>query len=174
MPYLIDGNNLMAQVPGWRQNVAAARKWLVRDLVEFVAAYRVKVKVVFDGIPDEKLPDGISYKGVTVLYATPGSDADSRIKSIIASSSHKRDLIVVSSDQEIAAFANCQGAKVCAAHEFRTILDAMSEADHTPEKKRGLSRDEVLAWLEYFRGGVSNSESQKNNGSSHKKRPPRN
>lgn len=151
MPYLIDGNNVMARVAGWRRDIAGARKGLVRDLVGFVAVHRVKLKVVFDGVPDDEFPDGCAFKGVRVLYAKLGSDADSRIKAIVASSSHKRDLVVVSSDRDVTSFAGRQGAKVLSAHKFRAMLEDSRQMHRSREKVRGLAREEVDAWLEYFR-----------------------
>ena len=37
MPYLVDGNNVMAQTVGWHRDRAAARKRLIRDLARFHA-----------------------------------------------------------------------------------------------------------------------------------------
>ena len=52
MPYLIDGNNVMAQIVGWHRDKGLARRRLIHDLVRFVAVNRTKVTVVFDGAAD--------------------------------------------------------------------------------------------------------------------------
>ncbi len=88
MHYLVDGNNVMAQTVGWHKDKRAARKSLIRDLSRFIAVHRAKIKVVFDGRPDEEFPDGTKYRSVQILYARYGSDADSRIKEIVRAERH--------------------------------------------------------------------------------------
>ncbi|MEJ2717133.1 MAG: NYN domain-containing protein [Deltaproteobacteria bacterium] len=112
MPYLVDGNNVMAQTVGWHRDRAAARKRLIRDLARFVAIRKVKVRVVFDGSPDDEFPEGRKYKSVLVLYAKQGSDADSRIKGLVDKSTNKRDITVVSSDKALGSYVAGRGAKV--------------------------------------------------------------
>ncbi|MBI5569993.1 MAG: NYN domain-containing protein [Desulfomonile tiedjei] len=149
MPYLVDGNNVMAQRVGWHKDRSAARRRLIHDLVRFVAVRRTKVNVVFDGEPDEAFPEGRRFKGVHILYARHGSDADSRIKELIVRSSFKRDLIVVSSDRELQSFAGRQGAKVMASGQFRALLEECQE-----QKPSGSidAKDEldVEEWMEFF------------------------
>ena len=150
MPYLIDGNNVMAQTIGWHRNKAGARKRLIRELAGFVAVHRVRVQVVFDGRPDEEFPEGTKYRSVRVLYARQGSDADSRIKEIIRKSSYKRDMIVVSSDRELVSFANRKGTKVITSGKFRKMLD---EATVTNRSKAEVGVGEPVDiddWIEFF------------------------
>ncbi len=64
MPYLIDGNNLMAKKPDWHKNKPAAKKRLILQLVGFVAANKTNVTIVFDGVPDDEFPEGRKFKGV--------------------------------------------------------------------------------------------------------------
>jgi predicted RNA-binding protein with PIN domain len=151
MPYVVDGNNVMAQTVGWRQDKAGARRRLIRDLVRFVASQRVKLKVVFDGAPDEEFPEGIKYKGVHILYARPGSDADSRIMELVDKASHKRDLVVVTSDRALALFVTRQGARTMYSGQFRRLLDDSPKLASLMEKSgRGNSVD-VEEWLEFFK-----------------------
>jgi len=150
MPYLIDGNNVMAQTVGWHRNRTRARKGLIRDLAGFIAAHRVRVQVVFDGQPDEEFPEGTRYKSVEILYARHGSDADSRIKEIIRRASYKRDMIVVSSDRELASFANRQGTRVMASGRFRSMLDEAGMTDRSKAKVGVGEPVDVDEWLEFF------------------------
>lgn len=150
MPYLIDGNNVMAQVVGWHRNKPAARKKLILDLARFVAVHRVRTQVVFDGIPDEEFPEGRTYKSVRILYARHGSDADTRIKEMIRRSSYKRDLVVVSSDRELISYAGKQGTKVMASGAFREMLEA-AKASGLSEDKAGTGDPvNVEEWLDFF------------------------
>jgi len=150
MPYLVDGNNVMAQTVGWHSDKAAARRRLIQNLARFLAARRVKVKVVFDGAPDDEFPEGVKFKSVHVLYARPGSDADTRIQELIRKSSSKRDLIVVTSDRSLAAFARRQGTRVVPAGQFRKMLQEVLGAD---SKESAPDRPiNVEDWMNYFNG----------------------
>ena len=149
MPYVVDGNNVMAQIVGWHRDKPRARRRLIHDLVRFIAVRRVKLKVVFDGAPDEEFPEGLKYKGVRILYARPGSDADSRIMDLVGKSSHKRDLIVISSDKALVSFVNHQGARTLSSGKFRRLLEVTAKV--AMEKSgRGESVD-VDEWLEFFK-----------------------
>jgi predicted RNA-binding protein with PIN domain len=149
MPYLIDGNNVMAQSVGWHRNPPGARKRLIHDLVRLVAARRVKVKVVFDGLPDTEFPEGCKFKGVLILYARRGSDADSRIKELMTKSSYVRDLVMVSSDRALARFAARKGARVMPSHEFRILLQESRDWAEANDAA-GESQIGVEEWMEFF------------------------
>jgi predicted RNA-binding protein with PIN domain len=151
MPYVVDGNNVMAQTVGWHRDKAGARRRLIHDLVRFVAAKRVKLKVVFDGAPDEEFPEGMKYKGVHIMYARPGSDADSRITELVEKASNKRDLVVVTSDRALALFVKHKGARTMRSGEFRRLLgDSSKPAESIEKSGRGNSVD-VEEWLEFFK-----------------------
>ena len=151
MPYVVDGNNVMAQTVGWHRDKAGARRRLIHDLVRFVAVKRAKLKVVFDGVPDEEFPEGLVYKGVRVLYARPGSDADSRIKDLLTKASNKRDLIVVTSDRALGSFAKHQGARTMYSGQFRRLLEDSAKQAVTIEKSGQGAAVDVEEWLEFFK-----------------------
>jgi predicted RNA-binding protein with PIN domain len=149
MPYVIDGNNVMARRFGPTRDLPAARKRLIDDLVKLVAARRVKVKVVFDGFPGEDFPEGRRFKGVQVLYARPGSDADSRINDLVKKSTHRRDMIVVSSDTAVSSFAASHGARVMNSSQFSSLLDE-SRRRIEAENRSHVGNVDVQDWLEFF------------------------
>ena len=149
MPYVVDGNNVMGRVPKTARDLPQARSRLIHDLVRFVSAHKVKVKVIFDGHPDERFPEGCVFKGVHILYARSGGDADGRIKELLGKSSYKRDTIMVSSDKALVSFADRQGARTLASHKFRQMLAEIQ--DHVfPEKTGGSTPVDVEEWLEFF------------------------
>jgi predicted RNA-binding protein with PIN domain len=150
MPYLVDGNNVMAQIVGWHRDKAAARRRLIHSLTRFLAVHKVKLKVVFDGVPDDEFPEGCKFKSVHILYARPGSDADSRIKEIVRKSSYKRDMIVVSSDRALASYVRNQGAKVVSSGQFRAMLDETAKTA-IPADKAGVASVDVDEWLDFFK-----------------------
>jgi predicted RNA-binding protein with PIN domain len=149
MPYLVDGNNVMAQTVGWHRDKAVARRRLIHELARFLAVHRVKLKVIFDGVPDDEFPEGCKFKSVHILYARPGSDADSRIKDIVRKSSFKRDMIVVSSDRDLASHAKNQGAKVISSGQFRVMLEEAAKTA-IPADKAGVGAVDVDEWLDFF------------------------
>lgn len=148
MPYLVDGNNVMAQIVGWHRDRAAARRRLIHDLARFVAIRKAKLRVVFDGSPDDEFPEGRKYKSVQILYAKKGSDADSRIKGLVDKSTNKRDIIVVSSDKALCSYVAGRGAKVVTSGKFRRMLEeALSQQREKPGEQEPLDVDE---WLNFF------------------------
>jgi predicted RNA-binding protein with PIN domain len=149
MPYVVDGNNVMAQIVGWHRDRAGARRRLIQDLVRFIAVQRVKLKVVFDGAPDEEFPEGLIYKSVRIMYARPGSDADSRIKELVSKASHKRDLVVVTSDRALSSFVKHQGARTMYSGQFRRLLE--DSAKQAIEKSGQGAAVDVDEWLEFFK-----------------------
>lgn len=150
MPYLVDGNNVMAQTVGWHSDKAGARRRLIHDLARFVALQKVKLTVVFDGAPDSDFPEGRKYKGVHILYARAGSDADSRIMELVGKASYKRDLVAVSSDRALASFIRHQGARVISSGKFRALLEDCSKRASSMEKSGQGDRVDVEEWLEFF------------------------
>jgi uncharacterized protein len=151
MPYVVDGNNVMALTVGWHRDKARARRRLIHDLVRFVASQRVKLKVVFDGAPDEEFPEGIKYKGVHILCARPGSDADSRIMELVDKASHKRDLVVVTSDRVLASFAKRNGARTMYSGQFRRLFEDSHKTASPMEKSGHGNSVDVEEWLEFFK-----------------------
>ena len=151
MSYLVDGNNVMAQRVGWHRDKPGARRRLLGELARFAREAGVTVEAVFDGAPDEFFPDGASYMGVRVFYAERGSDADSRIKSLVESSRERRTLFVVTSDRALADYVRRCGAAVVRAGEFRRRLDALAETEETQRDARGGVKESDLGeWMYYF------------------------
>jgi predicted RNA-binding protein with PIN domain len=151
MPYLIDGNNVMDQAGVQDADLSAARKRLIIGLVHFVAETRGKVKVVFDGTADDEFPDGRVYKGVRILYARPGSDADTRIKDIIRRASYRRDMILVTSDRELESYAKRQGVRAIKAGKFRAMITESESKLLEKEKSGPVEQINVEEWLEFFK-----------------------
>lgn len=149
MPYLIDGNNLIAASMNLGENSSLLRRRIIHDLVRFVAVRRARVTLVFDGRPEKDFPDGIKFKGVKILYARFGSNADERILEVLKKSSGKHDTIVISSDRLLAELASSQKAKVLSSQQFRRILDSY-EKDSPGFKDKAVDSQEVDYWMQYF------------------------
>jgi len=151
MPYLVDGNNVMAQRVGWHRDKARARRGLMEELAQYARARRVSVSVVFDGAPEEFFADGSSYKGVRVFYSERGSDADERIKRMVEETRGRRTLVVVTSDRRLADYVRRCGAQVVRSGEFRKRMEEALADRGAPEGADGPPAEgELGEWMRYF------------------------
>jgi len=149
MPYLVDGNNVMGQKPGWHRDRQKARKTLLEELARFARARKVRVTVVFDGAPDRGAPEGSAFHGVKILYAHQGSDADSRIEKIVESLPDPRGMIVVTSDRRLAFAVRSSGARTVRSGEFRREVERVLAS--TPvEDGEEYEMGDLNGWLRYF------------------------
>jgi len=149
MSYLVDGNNVMAQRVGWHRDKPKARRALMDELSQFARARRVRVDVVFDGAPEEHFPDGASYRGIRVLYAARGSNADERIKRLVEESRERRTLFVVTSDRALADYVRRCGARVIRSGEFRKAMEEASLASEESADEPSTG-GELNEWMRYF------------------------
>jgi predicted RNA-binding protein with PIN domain len=159
--YLIDGNNVIGQrgrgYESWWEDKAKARRQLLKDLAALARIKKLKLTVVFDGSPDERFPDDARYRGVRILYAAPGSDADARIVDYAENEKQKRALTVVTSDNQLAARVRVCGVQVMRAGAFRRMMEEAIEAEDdaiaTSPKPEKLND-----WMRYF--GVSEDDDE--------------
>jgi predicted RNA-binding protein with PIN domain len=112
MAYIVDGNNVMGQTPGWHRDKSKSRTALLQLLATFARTKKARVTAVFDGAPDSAFPEGSAYHGVRVLYAERGSDADTRIERLVETAPDPRGLTVVTSDRHMAFLVRSLGATV--------------------------------------------------------------
>lgn len=150
MAYIVDGNNVMGQTPGWHRDKAKARRSVVEQLAIFARVKKARVTVVFDGSPDREMPDGSGFRGVKIFFAERGSDADRRIVKLVEASKDRRGLTVVTSDRSLAFQVRATGATTIRSGEFRKQIEMAMQA--TPETEDGekFEIDDVNAWLGYF------------------------
>jgi predicted RNA-binding protein with PIN domain len=150
MSYIVDGNNVMGQTPGWHRDKSNARRRLVEDLADFARIKKSRITVVFDGEPDRLLPDSSAHRGVKVLYAERGSDADRRIERLVESSPNVRGVTVVTSDKHLAFVVRARGAKVVRSGEFRRQMADARAAQPAIADGEQTETGDVNEWLRYF------------------------
>ena len=149
MPYIVDGNNVMGQIPGWHRDKSKARRVLLEKLAAFIRVKKTRVTAVFDGAPDPIAPEGSAFHGVKVLYAAPGSDADARIEQLVDSSKNPRGLTVVTSDRHLAFLVKSRGATVIRSGQFRSEVDRILESQPAADGEEYEVGD-INTWLRYF------------------------
>ncbi len=150
MAYIVDGNNVMGQIPGWHRDKAKSRRALLEKLAAFARVKKARVTVVFDGAPDAAVPEGSAFHGVKVLYAERGSDADTRIERIVETSTEPRGLTVVTSDRHLSFLVRSRGAAVIRSGEFRSQIERVLESTPGAEDGEEFEPGDVNAWLRYF------------------------
>ena len=119
---VVDGNNVMGSRPdGWWKDRPGAARRLVAQLGDWAARSGEHVLVVFDGSPPADLD---APAGVDVRYARRrGRDAaDDDIAAFVAEHAAPGDLLVVTSDGELARRVREAGTEVVGA---RWLLDQL-------------------------------------------------
>jgi predicted RNA-binding protein with PIN domain len=151
MPILIDGHNLIAQMPDIHLGDADDEEQLLAKLRQYRARKKQAVTVVFD--PGSVYQPGSKYKqgGLTIQYAPHGRTADQIIINRLYLAANPKQILVVSSDRAIQRVAREVGARIMTAAEFATKLAAPAPAptDEAVEDV-ALSPEEVEAWLKLF------------------------
>lgn len=156
MAYIVDGNNVFGQTPGWHRDKQAARLRLLESVALFARIKKASVTVVFDGAPDSRIPEGSTFRGVKVTYARKGSDADHRIEQMVESSRDRRGLIVVTSDRRLAVEVRALGATTIRSGEFRKLIEETIRSKPSAEDGEEFQIEDVNSWMRYF--GVPTAE----------------
>ncbi|RME47446.1 MAG: hypothetical protein D6791_05820 [Chloroflexi bacterium] len=162
MKYLIDGHNLIAQLPDLSLTDPEDEMKLVRLLARWRWRHKnPPVTVIFD--PGESPVYGRRRRrqsGISIRYAPFGSSADILLIRLIEKSRRPAQLTVVSSDREIQLAAQRVGAHVIPADTFAGELTAPAPPREETPRDEPLSPEEVEAWLELFEGRNDNSETE--------------
>lgn len=156
MPVLIDGHNLIGQL----SSVSLGDPDDEEALVQILRAYRARsgkeVTVIFDPGDGSGLARHYRSGGVEVVFAAPGSTADTVIQRRVKKSANPRSILVITSDRMLAEAVAGTGARVTSAHEFGAMLEGNAGgpmAEEVPAwKEKPLSPEEVEGWLTMFEG----------------------
>lgn len=152
--YLIDGHNLIGQIPDLRLDDPDDEAQLVERLRRTMNRKRKRCVVVFDhGLPGGASRE-LSTSNVKVVFAHGGTTADAIICERIRSTRDTRRLTIVSADHEVANCARRAGMTVIAPAAFAAEMAAAALPPDRPEDRADirLSRDEVDEWLKLFGG----------------------
>ncbi len=149
---LIDGHNLIAQVPGLSLADPDDEQKLVALLRTYAQRKRAKIVVVFDsGLPGGRSRE-LSGGGVTAIFAGSHTIADRILIERIRELKKPGEWIVVSSDREVRQAAEQRKMLVRSSPEFAAIVLAPPKetVNHRPAIEPKLSKDEVNEWLQVF------------------------
>jgi predicted RNA-binding protein with PIN domain len=116
--WIVDGMNVIGSRPtGWWHDRPGAMQQLVHEL----GALGEPVTVVFDGAPFDVQDAG----DIDVRFASRRgrNAADDDIAELVADAPDAGDIVVVTSDRELAERVRPTGAEVMGAKQFRSRLD---------------------------------------------------
>lgn len=152
MPFLIDGHNLIGQMPGLRLDDPDDEQQLIELLRAYLARARKTGTVIFD----RGLPGGAgrwSTAALEVKFVPRPKTADEVIAERLRKARNPNGLIVVTSDAEVARVARQTGAQVRESAAFAREVLTLPAAP--AKKETGLSAAEVEEWERLFktRGG---------------------
>lgn len=151
MRYLIDGHNLIGQIPDLDLTDPHDEAKLVERLKAYMGRKRKRCIVVFDGgLPGGRSRD-LSTASVDVRFAHGGTNADAIIMERIRSTRDSGSLIVVSADHEILAAARRRRIEVITPRDFADAMRAPVLPDDTDTDPH-LTPDEIDEWLDLFGG----------------------
>src|SRR5690606_2257913 len=149
MPYLIDGHNLIGQLPDISLEDPNDEAKLVQKLRGFAARTRKKITVVFDaGLPGGKSP--LSNATVEVVFASAPGTADQTLCNRIKSIPDPRNWTLVSSDRDVLDTGRRRGMQCVTSDAFARTLNAPPEPHkqrrEKPPADRPVSAEEVEYW----------------------------
>jgi predicted RNA-binding protein with PIN domain len=159
MPILIDGHNLIGQMPDIDLSDPDDEEKLVAKLRRYAARKRGrKIVVVFDGGVYGH-PDNLNGYGVETRFIKPPHNADQELIRQIRAIRRRDEWLVVSSDRAVVREAQARGIPVISAQEFARRLQQLDQPRINARDKRGdrpLSKAEIEDWLRFF--GVDEDE----------------
>ncbi|HXV97436.1 MAG TPA: NYN domain-containing protein [Anaerolineae bacterium] len=154
MQWLIDGHNLIGQMPNLRLDDPNDEAKLVTYLQSFRARTGQRLTVIFDAGQTYRPAETKKVGGVTVQFAPHGQSADQIIKGRLRRVKNPQEIIVVTSDRAVQAAARQARVRVLTSGEFaRQLLPASPEAadeDRGSQTEIKLSADEIDEWLKLF------------------------
>ena len=152
MPLLIDGHNLIGQIPGLSLADPDDEGDLVMLLRRYTTARRGrKVVVVFDhGVYGH--PQTLDGYGVSCHFARSPQDADAQLIKRIRALKKPRDWTLVTSDRQVVRAAEDCGVRVISSHAFARQLLAAARPTAAQAEQRDvrLSEAEIEEWLHLF------------------------
>lgn len=156
MPYIIDGHNLIGQIPDISLDDPNDEAKLVQKLAGFAARTGKRCTVIFDsGLPGGK--SRMSSASVEVIFASDRTNADRVILGRIRGISDASNWTVVSSDNAVLEAARKKGMQGVKSADFAQIL--LNPPKPKPKQYGGKNGDdahvsaaEVEYWLKVFGG----------------------
>ena len=154
MSYIIDGHNLIPNIPGLSLAQVDDETRLIRLLVTFCQRKRSRVVVFFDRAAAGH-QGGHAFGAVSAIFVSDRRTADDAIHDyLVAHRREARNFTVVSSDRQVQRDATSLHARVLSTEAFADILadSNLSAAPiHGKAEPDLLSPEEISEWERQFR-----------------------
>ncbi len=127
MHIIVDGYNLIRQSVSLRdferRGLDEGRRELVKRLFLYNKDRNHRITIVFDGWLGGSIQEERDrYGGMNIIYSRLGEKADDVIKRIVQTN-RGEDIVVVTSDRDIASFVTHRSKVVISAQEFETRMN---------------------------------------------------
>ena len=126
--YIIDGNNLIGKISSLKnlqnKDKQASREKLVYILDRFFITKKANVSLHLDGHPNAK----INSSRMKIIYSE-NLTADEKIKKQISQSKSPRNIILITSDSNLAQFAKVCSVSVTTSDEFGAEISKSSSIE---------------------------------------------
>jgi predicted RNA-binding protein with PIN domain len=159
VPILIDGHNLIGQMPSISLRDPDDEEKLIRVLMSYGARTGKKITVVFDPGAAYALPETRRKGSLEVVFASRGTNADRVIERRVRRMPMPQEWLVVTSDRELAEKVGRLGARVRGAGEFAAELSGPADTPDGEWKGDAPSPEEVDDWLAIFGEGEGDASS---------------
>ena len=145
--YIIDGNNVIGKIPELfklqKSDKQRSREQLVYLLQRYFHNKKINLTLHFDGFANIPLPLS---KG-KIIYSE-NKTADSLIKENIERIKNRKNIILVTSDNELKNFGKACGCTIVSSKDFGKVLTKGSSIDE--EKLRTEEINDVEEWKRIF------------------------
>lgn len=144
--YIIDGNNLIGKIKFLYKIQSADRQGSREKLIFLLDRYfsdkKATISVHLDGF--QKLP--INASRVKIIYSDKLT-ADEKIKKQIETISSRKNILVVTSDSNLAEFARVCSCKVISSEDFAVSIKNMNSEDDEEAKVKAIDNVEEFKKL---------------------------
>lgn len=144
--YIIDGNNLIGKIKSLmdlqRKDKQASREKLAFMLDRYFIGKKNQIMLHFDGHPNDK----INTTSLKIVYSE-NLTADEKIKKQIGNSSSRKNIVVVTSDMNLADYARVCSCKVISSDEFAVMLKNMNQEDDEESRIKQINNNDEFIKL---------------------------
>jgi len=144
--YIIDGNNLIGKIKSLNQiqksNKQQSREKLTFLLARYFNKRKTSVNLHFDGFEN----DAIKVSGIKIIYSGSIS-ADEKIKREIEKSKNPRNIILVTSDTNLAEFGRVCSCQLLKSEELAKQINSENSVDEEQTKIDSINSTEEFKKL---------------------------
>jgi predicted RNA-binding protein with PIN domain len=145
--YIIDGNNLIGKIQTLanlqKKDKQASREKLAQIVDRYFVDKKIEVTLNFDGFANQK----ISVTKIKLIYSDKIS-ADEKIKMQIETEKNKRNIVVISSDNNVREFAKVCSCDVIPSEVFGKEITKSQNTDD--EESRIKAMDDTTSFKKIF------------------------